>query len=188
MVYGLVGKSGSGKTTAAEVFAEYGFFVVDCDIVAAQMLNEDETIRAQLAEQFGRDVLTDGGIDRPLLASRAFSDRNSLDKLNSITHPPIVERLRELCEGREKVLLDAPTLFESGAYKLCDGIIALIASDALCEKRLLNRDGVSADTIRRRLSMQKSEKYLRENADIIIESCEDYEEFRRRIEDVAKTL
>ena len=56
MVYGLVGRSGSGKSTAAEVFAESGLFVVDCDKVAAEVLT-DETVKRKLAEAFGSDVL-----------------------------------------------------------------------------------------------------------------------------------
>ena len=184
MVYGLVGRSGSGKSTAAQVFAEYGFFVVDCDKVAADVLKSEEVRRA-LAEAFGADVLTKRGVNRRLLASRAFADR---EKLNSVTHPPIVARLRALCEGREKVLLDAPTLFESGADKLCDKIIAVVASDELCEERLIKRGGATPAAIRRRLKLQKSEEYLRSRADVVIENLGDESELRKQIEYVAKTI
>ena len=187
MVYGLVGRSGSGKSTAAQVFAEYGFFVIDCDKVAAEVLKSDGVRRA-LADAFGSDVLTKRGVNRRLLAARAFADREKLDLLNSITHPPIVARLRELCEGREKALLDAPTLFESGADKLCDGIIAVTASDEICEKRLLERGGATLSAIRRRLKLQKSDEYLRSRADFVIENLGDESELRKQIENVAKTL
>ena len=187
MVYGLVGRSGSGKSTAAQVFAEYGFFVIDCDKVAAEVLKSGE-VRSALAEAFGADVLTKRGVNKRLVAARAFASRESLDLLNSITHPPIVARLRELCDGREKALLDAPTLFESGADKLCDKIIAVVASDEICEKRLLGRGGATLAAIRRRLNMQKSEDYLRSRADVVIENLGDESELRKQIEHVAKTL
>lgn len=188
MIYGLVGRSGSGKTTAAAIFAENGFFVVDCDKVAAEVLSTDGSVKKALAEAFGGDVLVDGKVDKKLVAERAFADRDDLDKLNSITHPPIIERLAKLCEGKEKALLDAPTLFESGAYRLCGAVIAVIASDEACEKRLLARDGASLASIRRRLAMQKSDEFLREKADIIIENDGDEADFRRQVEYVAQTL
>lgn len=188
MIYGLVGKSGSGKSTAANVFAENGFFVIDCDKVAAQMLVSDENVKARLADAFGADILKCGAVDKKLLAKRAFKDRASLDTLNSLTHPPIIAKIKELAAEKEKVLLDAPTLFESGADKLCDKIIAVITPDDICEKRLIAREGITAEVAKRRLSMQKEEKYLRERSDIIIEGCEILDDFVRRIKDVAKTL
>lgn len=187
MVYGLVGRSGSGKSTAAEVFAESGLFVVDCDKVAAEVLT-DETVKRKLAEAFGSDVLAGGEVDKKLVAERAFADRGSLDLLNSITHPPILARLAAICAEREKTVLDAPTLFESGADKLCDAIIAVVAPEEACETRLLARDGASLKSIRRRLAMQKSEEYLRERADIVIENNSGEKEFRKRVKNVAKTL
>ena len=187
MVYGLVGRSGSGKSTAAQIFAEYGFFVIDCDKVAAEVLKSDEVRRA-LADAFGADVLTKRGVKKRLVAERAFATRETLDLLNSITHPPIVARLRELCEGREKAMLDAPTLFESGADKLCDVIIAVVAPDEICEKRLLQRGGATLAAIRRRLEMQVSEEFLRSRADVVIENIGGESELRKQIENVAKTL
>ena len=188
MIYGLVGRSGSGKSTAAGVFAESGFFVVDCDKVAAEVLLTDETVKNALAEAFGSDALVDGKVDKKLVAERAFADRESLDLLNSITHPPILAKLAEICSEHEKTVLDAPTLFESGADKLCDAIIAVVAPEEACETRLLARDGASLKAIRRRLALQKSEEFLRENADIVLENNGDEEEFRRLVKNVAKTL
>lgn len=188
MVYGLVGRSGTGKSTAAEIFAKHGFFIIDCDKVAAEVLNNNPDVRKRLAEAFGKDVLTEVGINRPLLATRAFATRRKLDRLNSITHPAIVERIKELLRGREKAIIDAPMLFESGADKLCDKVIAVVASDDVCEKRLLLRDKASKETLKKRLSMQKSEEYLRSAADVIIENGGNFESFKGLVEDVAKTL
>ena len=188
MIYGLVGKSGAGKTTAANILSEFGVFAIDCDKVAAAILAENEDVKERLAEAFGAEVLIDGIIQKKLLAERAFADKDSLEKLNSITHPPILKKLSELAKGKEKVLLDAPTLFESGANRLCDKIIAVIAADELCVERLKSREGLSEESAKIRLSMQKDEKYLRSQSDIIIVNDGDEEEFRRRIEDVAKVL
>lgn len=188
MVYGLVGRSGSGKSTAAKVFAERGFFVVDCDKVAAQVLLTDESVKNALAEAFGSDVLVGGEVDKKLIAERAFADRESLGLLNSITHPPILAKLAAICAEHEKTLLDAPTLFESGADKLCDVIIAVTAPEEACETRLLARDGASPEAIRRRLAMQKSEDFLRERADVVLENNGGEAEFRRLVENVAQTL
>lgn len=187
MVYGLVGRSGSGKSTASEVFREYGIYVVDCDKVAAEVLCFDEVIN-KLSSAFGDDIVTNNTVDKKLLAKRAFENETTLKKLNSITHPVILDELKKKIEGKTISVLDAPTLFESGAYKMCDKIIAVIADDDLCKKRLFLRDGTEEDMINRRLAMQKDNEFLKAHADILLVNSGTEEEFIKLARDTANLL
>ena len=40
MLVGLTGKTGSGKSTAAEIFTRLGAFVIDCDKIAHKALDD----------------------------------------------------------------------------------------------------------------------------------------------------
>lgn len=187
MVYGLVGRSGSGKSTASDIFRKNGIFVVDCDKVAAEVLFDNAVIE-KLANAFGKDIVTDGAVDKKTLAVRAFADKESLEKLNSITHPAILEELEKRIAGKDICVLDAPTLFESGAYRMCDKIIAVISDDEDCKRRLVMRDGTDEEMIDRRLAMQISNEYLKEKADILLENYGTEKEFEKSAGDTAKML
>lgn len=51
---------------------------------------------AALAESFGRDILLpDGSLNRKELARRAFSSRESTERLNALVHPPVIAMTRE---------------------------------------------------------------------------------------------
>ena len=86
---GLTGKTGAGKTTICKYLREKGAYIIDGDIVARQVLEEDKTLLDKLNEAFGDVLNGDGSLNRRALASKAFCDENSTNKLNSIIHPAI---------------------------------------------------------------------------------------------------
>jgi dephospho-CoA kinase len=64
-VLGLTGGIGSGKSAAAERFAELGLDVVDADQAARWVVEPGRPALAALAEHFGAGILqADGGLDR----------------------------------------------------------------------------------------------------------------------------
>ena len=89
-VWGLTGKSGSGKTTVAKLLHDKGFCVVDGDILARKAVEKGSPVLKQLADCFGADILLpDGTLDRRKTAERAFSSPENTRKLNEITHGEI---------------------------------------------------------------------------------------------------
>lgn len=65
--------------------------------------------------------------------------------LNSITHKAILRLLEKRLEmlvsaGETLVVVDAPTLFESGADEFCSIVISVIAPESLRYERILERD------------------------------------------------
>ncbi|MBR2471842.1 MAG: dephospho-CoA kinase, partial [Clostridia bacterium] len=87
-IYGLTGGSGSGKSSAADILKEKGFFVIDADITAREILNGD--VLEKLRINFGNSVInSDGTLNRKALAKIVFADNDKLSLLNSITHPEI---------------------------------------------------------------------------------------------------
>ena len=79
-----------------------------------------------LSEAFGEDILnTDGTANRAKIAEKAFSSAENTEKLNSIVHPAVTQKIKAIIKeqsslGTKGVLLDAIALFESGENRLCD--------------------------------------------------------------------
>src|SRR5262245_39922562 len=93
MVVGLLGGIGSGKSTVASLLAESGAEVVDADRLAHQVLRTPSA-RSRVGSRFGSGVLgPDGEVDRKKLGEVVFSDRRSLEDLNGIIHPAVLDEI-----------------------------------------------------------------------------------------------
>lgn len=194
-VIGLCGRSGSGKTTVCKAFEKFGVKSVDTDQVYRELTRPaddglpSELVRA-IAREFGGNVIaSDGSLNRTVLAQEVFGDGNGerLVKLNSITHTPILVHTEELiaeyaADGAAGVIVDAPALFESGFDKKCDAILCISAPDEVLIERITERDSISRDAAKRRLSSQIPDSELRRRADHVIEN-----DGKRDLSEEAKT-
>ena len=180
-VYGLTGKTGAGKSTVAEKLEKMGFCVIDGDKIARSITEKGKPAISILANEFGCDIIEDdGSLNRKLLASRAFKDRESTAKLNAITHPIIkAEFEKELrkaeAEGFSFAVIDAAALLESSCKDLCEKIIVVTAPEEIRLSRVLLRDGITKEQALIRINAQFPDEYYNEKADILIRNYPPYE-------------
>ncbi|MBR5683721.1 MAG: dephospho-CoA kinase [Ruminococcus sp.] len=174
MVVGLTGQTGAGKSTVSKIFAANGFAVIDADRVARKIVEKGTKCLDEISDLFGQEVINeDGTLNRKGLAGIVFSDKSKLEALNTITYPYITgEILRQIrvhsLKGEKLILLDAPTLFESRADDFCEIIISVLADADIREKRIISRDGLTAEQARRRMNSQLDEEFFRSHSDYII--------------------
>lgn len=172
MLIGLTGSMAAGKSTAARTIAEMGFPIIDADRIAHEVL-EDEKVISELVKEFGSGIISDGRIDRKVLAKAAFRGGRT-EKLNSITHPVICQRLIFDAKREEEkygtAVLDVPLLIESGLNGACAHVILVTADKAIRYARIMERDGLTKREARARLKKQMPERQKRKYADIIIEN------------------
>lgn len=173
-VIGLTGQSGAGKTTVSRVFSQNGFAVIDADIISREVTEKGQPCLTELSEAFGSDIInSDGTLNRKRLGSIVFSDREKLRQLNGIIYPyiiyRIISRIDELSEeGRELILLDAPTLFEANADDLCDLIISVTADESIRMSRIIARDNITSEAAKKRFESQYSEHFFVNHSDFVI--------------------
>lgn len=173
-ILGLTGQSGAGKTTVSRHLAGLpGFFVIDADQVAREVVRRGAPCLQKLCEAFGEQILLPSGeLDRRKLAGIVFSDPAQLAKLNAVTLPFITRRIEEQLEslrGRYRcVVLDAPTLFESGADRMCDAVAAVLADREKRIARIRRRDGLSEREAAQRVDAQHGELFYTRRAEYIL--------------------
>ncbi len=168
---GLCGRSGSGKSSFCKLALELGFIVIDCDLVYNELVSKRTPCLDELEANFGKTVIENDSLNRKKLAPIVFSDREKLELLNKITHKHITNRIFEMLGeyGEDAfVILDAPTLFESGLDNQCESVIGIIAPDELCISRIIKRDGITEQQAASRLSNQLTNDFIIEHSDYIV--------------------
>src|SRR5271156_201207 len=89
---GLTGSLGSGKSTAARLFAAHGAHVLQSDVIGRELMQPGQAVYAAIVERFGNAVvLPDRQLDRGALAKIAFTD-GRVEELNAIVHPAVIAR------------------------------------------------------------------------------------------------
>lgn len=167
MIVGLTGPTGAGKSTVARAAERLGFFVVDCDAAAREESRNPDMLRL-LSERFGEHIIKNGLLDRAALATAAFSSRENTEAMNGIMLPFIVKSIEKSIAGQKNVLLDAPTLFESGLCNRCDAVLGIIAPANIRKARIIKRDGLTETAADIRLSAAQSDEFFIDRCDKVI--------------------
>ncbi len=173
-IIGLTGPTGSGKSTVAKYFSDLGVQIIDCDLVAREVTEIGSPLLPLLVDAFGDEILADdGSLIRKELAKRAFSSEMGTEKLNSIMLPFIADRIKEIldifaADGVECVMLDAPTLFESGLDSICDSVLAVLCDEEIRKKRIILRDNLTEEQAVTRLSAGKPDSFYTEKTRHIV--------------------
>lgn len=95
---GLTGSLGSGKSTAAAMLGECGAEIIEADALGRELMEPGQPVFAEIVRVFGPQVLApDGRLDRARLAQVAFAG-GSLQKLNAIIHPAVIDIQRRKME------------------------------------------------------------------------------------------
>lgn len=171
---GLTGGIGSGKSTVARVFSILGIPVYDADEAARRLMNSDPRLKEEIIRFFGPSSYRDGLLDRSYIAGLVFNDAEKLGQLNALVHPVTI-RDAEIWIGQQNasyVVKEAALLFESGAAAGLDVVVGVYAPAAIRIKRVMDRDGISAEEIRKRMDRQLDEEMKMKLCDHIVRNDE----------------
>ena len=160
MIIGITGSSGCGKTTALRTLQQLGATILDCDAIYHRLLKEDAALLSAIGGRFP-EAVKDGALDRAALATIVFSDPQSLQDLNLLTHGAVkAEVKRQLSSAPALAAIDAYALFESGLDRLCDITVAITAPEELRIARIVNRDGITPEKAKERISAQRPQEEI----------------------------
>ncbi|MBR7117297.1 MAG: dephospho-CoA kinase [Clostridia bacterium] len=192
IIVGLCGGSGSGKGAVSAILNELGFPTVDTDSIYHDITSHPSLCLSELSMEFGTGIIRDGALDRRALASIVFGEdapRSLLDKLNAITHKHVLSETRRIidglsAEGHRAVFVDVPLMFESGFDRECDVIVSVTAPIEKRIERITLRDNISREEAVRRIASQRSDEWLKEHSDHVIENCDDLDSLRRSVNEL----
>ena len=193
-IVGITGPTGAGKSLLSEYLRENGIPVIDADRLYHSLLVPPSPCLDALKSAFGDGVFSKNGeLDRKKLADIVFSDEKKLDLLNRTVLDFVLDRSRDIladyrAKGYAVAAIDAPTLIESGFHLECNTVVSVVCNPDTRIQRIIERDGISSDAAKSRVSGQKSNEFYTEKSHLVIVNDKSEEEFFERCRELKDAL
>ena len=188
-IIGLTGGIGTGKTLVAECFKSLGIPIYIADEEARKLMTSDNIIKA-LSNEFGKEILENGILNREKLAQLVFNNPKKLQKLNSIVHPEVKKHFDNWVEKHKNypfVVKEAAILFESGSYKYCDTIITVTAPLETRLQRVMKRDKTDRESVLKRIENQWTDEQRIAKSNYVIHNLS-VESTNKQVDEILKKL
>ncbi len=184
---GLTGGLGAGKSEALRLLDELGAATLSTDAVVHELLATDD-MREQVVGRLGPGVVRNGALDRSAIAARVFGDEEARAWMERVLWPRVGERVAawRAEAGDDRVaVVEVPLLFEAGMEEVFDSTIAVVADEAVRERRAGARGHASVDE---RAGRQLTQAEKAEKADFTVRNDGSLTELRESLSQVLERL
>lgn len=192
MLIGLTGLIGSGKSEVAQIFKNYGAFVISADKIGRDVVEKNKSILKKLVQIFGNEILSKSGkLNRKKLGQLAFSSKTNKSKLNKIVHPALLKELSVQVKKAKKkydiIVIDAALLTFWGWDKKVNKTILV---DTILRKRIqrLKAIGYTEAEVKARTKSQLKLSELSERADYILTNNSTRKMLENKVENIIAGL
>ena len=187
MIIGITGSIGAGKTTVTAMFGKLGCNVIDADKIGRTILQKD--IYQDVIDCFGPRVLTKNKkIDKEKLKKIVFYNKNKLMRLNHISHPIIINKIKKQLKTNKINVIDAAVLIEANLADHLDGMIVVVAKLDQQRERVNKRDNIDMEMIERIMDSQISHKKRLKYATETIDNSGTVESTREQVAEISRKL
>ena len=184
MVVGLTGGIGSGKSTAANIFKEFGIDCIDADNVAKNILDLNKNARKLFISEFGDKYIDkDNKINREILREDIFNDKSKIEKLESIIHPKVRDEIFKFIENSSSIytIVDVPLIFETNSKDFYDKIVLVDCETNTQISRASQRDNRSNESIMKIIKNQATREQRLSIADYVISNDSTFENLKKEV-------
>jgi len=182
---GLTGGIGSGKSSAAAMFARRGVPVIDADEIAKQLVAPGQPAYERIIQRFGKEFVdANGFIDRGRLRRHVFGDPASRRELEAILHPRVRQQIqRQLRALRAPYcVIVIPLIFEANQQDLVDRILVIDAAEDTQVQRVAARSSLTEDEIRKIIAAQIGRNVRLRQAHDVITNEGELEQLEERVD------
>jgi len=195
MRVGLTGSIATGKSTVANMLKELGAYIIDSDEIAHDALKKTEKPYKQILDAFGSSILDNqGNIDRKKLGSIVLNNKQKLALLESIIHPYVQQKRKEIEESilqqnqKAIIIYDVPLLFEKHLESNFDKIIVVYVPKDVQIKRLMKRQNITYDEALNLINLQICIEEKKKKADFVIDNSYSLESTKKQVQEVFKKV
>lgn len=214
---GLTGGLGSGKSTVARMFANYGVQVLEADQIGRDLMQPGQPVYDAILSHFRQYpdaptlTLANGSLDRATLAQYVFTS-GRLAELSRIVHPPVIaeqeRRIQAILSQNPDAIamVESAIIFEAdragtapGLRRRFDKVILVTAPEstriaryvdrASNGKTLANKERLALEEdARRRIATQMTDAEKIPLSDFIVENSGPVEKIEASVQHILREL
>ncbi len=191
----LTGGIATGKSVVAGILRQHGCYVHSADQVAHDLMKSGKPAWQKIISRFGPQILNlDQTINRSRLGAIVFSDEKDRQFLNSLIHPLVLRKKKQVIHRLEKkgtykiFISEAALTIESGYAPFFDRIIVVHCAEDIQVQRLMERDKISRREALEKIRSQMPSREKRTYADYVIDASGSLENTARQTNDVYRHL
>jgi dephospho-CoA kinase len=188
---GITGGIGSGKSVFSAAMKEKGFPVIFADEIAKEILATDPLAKELIIKEFGKEAFPGNKLDTKYLADKVFPDPGNVVIMNSIVHPPTIQKLNSLMKSellkQDIVFVEAALIYESELEDLFDFIVLITADEENRKKRKIAQ-GMSESDFMMRLQNQIRDEEKAKLADFVFINTGEKKDLCKKIDLLLKLI
>lgn len=189
---GITGGIGSGKSLVSDFIKENGYTVLLSDLIAKDLMQNDDKIKKQIQKSFGEESYREGKLNTKFLAENVFINKKNVEKINSIVHPPtlnlIEKESNKILQKDNLVFVESALIYEAKFQKMFDHVILIYSERDLRIKRAIDRDKISHQEVENRMQFQLPDEDKKEKASFVIENNSTIEDLKVRVKFILNLL
>ncbi|MCW7752635.1 dephospho-CoA kinase [Desulfobotulus sp. H1] len=185
----VTGGPGSGKSSVCRLLKEFGFPVVDLDVLSREAVKPGMPAYHAIVADFGPAAVGEGGVlNRGWLRERMTREPGAKARLEAAVHPSVYRMLDQEVErlaagGAETVVVEFPLLFETKRESYFDKVLVVFVPPEVQLVRLMARDGVGRDSAKALIRIQMPLEEKARRADLVLDNSGSPEAVARSVRD-----
>ena len=169
-----------------------GAQIIDLDRIVFELERPHKTAWKKIVHVFGKKILlANRTIDRKKLAQRVFSNPTELQKLNCITHPLALNKMKKTLKAKKNAffcVVDIPLLFEVHEEHSFDIVVVVKTNAKTVAKRLAKNRHLSKKEIRARAKAQWPLPRKIAQADFVVDNNDGLARTKQQGQKIFQTL
>ncbi|CAI3253486.1 dephospho-CoA kinase [Enterococcus cecorum] len=177
-VLGITGGIATGKSSVVQHFIDLGFPVVDADIIARHLLDQNEQAYNEVVKVFGSEILQENGeINRQALGALVFNHPDKLKQLDELMAPflqeSILAAIKQASQNQNLVIVDVPLMYEKGYDEWMDQVAVVYCTPNQQLKRLMQRNQLTEKEAKQRIDSQLPIEMKKLLAEVVFDNSND---------------
>lgn len=182
----ITGGIGSGKSSVTDYLEKKGHSVLRSDLIAKELMAQDAQIKKKLIEEFGEESYSNDKLNTKFLAANVFTNEENVQKINSIVHPPVMEKIdqlsKEIFKNQNIVFIETALVYEANLEDFFDYVILVLADEKTRIERIIAREKVTEEQVRARMQFQIPDEEKKDDADFVLDNNTTLIELENRVE------
>ena len=169
---GITGGIGSGKSYVCQILEKMGYAIFYSDLEAKKLMIQNKELIQQIKNIIGEHAYLDNELNKPIIRNFLFQNEVNKEKLNAIIHPFVYQEFEKWTNTIQKEIVfnESALLFETNSYKRFNKTILVTAPEEIRIERLIKRDSLNIEEIKKRFNAQLNDSIKSKKADYIIEN------------------